>query len=442
MRPLRPINGALAGLAPSRAAAVVLMSCLVAGGGCDLDLENPNSPTEEEVLSTTEGIISLAVGMQDQYAASVEDFILPSSLGTDEWGTQTRALASYRSLLDGGGFDRSFAVVEAPFANAYAVIKSANSLIERADDVGFGPGTRTGILALARLYKAMALGSAIQVFEAIPIDVSVPGPVPQSRQAVLDEILSQLETARTELDAVTDDDLAQFRSRVLPGGFNLRNTVDAMLARYHLMAGNHQDAIDAADRVDLSVMSVFTYSSPDVNPIYNLSFGLIYVAPLASFIDEAEPGDQRPAYWVETGQTPFEGNPPDTLLVDMNKYSSQGEPYPVYLPDEMKLIKAEAYTRLGQFALAAPLVNEVRTQTAAALDEPAAGLPELPATALDTEAELLAQIAYERRYELYMQGLRWEDTRRLGTEITTTPVFDFLPLPDQECLTNPSDPCG
>jgi hypothetical protein len=107
----------------------------------------------------------------------------------------------------------------------------------------------------------------------------------------------------------------------------------------------------------------------------------------------------------------------------------------------MKLIKAEAYTWLGQYALAAPLVNEVRTQTSSPLNEPVAELPEIPADQLDTEAELLAQIAYERRYELYMQGLRWEDTRRLGTAITVTPVHDWLPLPEQECLSNPGAGC-
>ena len=90
------------------------------------------------------------------------------------------------------------------------------------------------------------------------------------------------------------------------------------------------------------------------------------------------------------------------------------------------------------------LVNEVRTQseTDLVVDEPAANLPEIPAADLDTEAELLDQIAYERRYGLYMQGLRWEDTRRLGTARTTVPILEFLPIPNQECLSNPSNPCG
>jgi hypothetical protein len=53
----------------------------------------------------------------------------------------------------------------------------------------------------------------------------------------------------------------------------------------------------------------------------------------------------------------------------------------------------------------------------------------------------LAEIARQRRYELYMQGLRWEDTRRLGEAITTTPVMPWLPIPRQECLTNPDAGC-
>jgi hypothetical protein len=114
----------------------------------------------------------------------------------------------------------------------------------------------------------------------------------------------------------------------------------------------------------------------------------------------------------------------------------------VYLPDEMRLIKAEAFTNLGTLDSAAFYVNAVRTQASSSLDEPVADLPALdPATDLDTAAELLAQIAYERRYELYMQGLRWEDTRRLGESVTTTPVFSFLPTPQQECNANPNAGC-
>jgi hypothetical protein len=107
----------------------------------------------------------------------------------------------------------------------------------------------------------------------------------------------------------------------------------------------------------------------------------------------------------------------------------------------MKLIRAEALARKNQLAEAATLVNQVRTQTTSTVDEPLAGLPALPASALDTQQKVLAAIAYERRYELFMQGLRWEDTRRFGEALTTKPTFPFLPLPLTECQVNPNSSC-
>ncbi|HEU5261295.1 MAG TPA: RagB/SusD family nutrient uptake outer membrane protein [Gemmatimonadales bacterium] len=418
-----------------RAAAVVLGLSLA--GACDLDLANPNAATEETVVTTVDGVIAVAVGMQQVYAQSVEDFALVPALVTDEWGTQTRALVSYRSLLNGDSFDPGYGVVSAPWSGGYSTIKAANTLLVSAPRVGLAPGFEKGITALAKLFKAMALGTIVMQYDKVPVDVSTAA-VFQDRAVVLDTILRLLESARADLAGVTNTELTGFRTRVLGTGFNPLRTIDAMRARYYLIDGQYQQAIDAADSVKLDTLSVFAYPSPTVNPVYNLAFGLLYVAGLKSWVDSAEAGDLRPTYWLNTASAPA-GNPPDTLLYALRKYSGQNDPYPAYLPDEMKLIKAEAYTRLGQYATAAALVNAVRTQTTSPVDEPVAGLPALdPATQLATEAQLLAEIAKQRRYELFMQGLRWEDTRRLGNLLTTTPTFTWLPTPTQECRTNPN----
>lgn len=424
-----------------RALRTATLGAALALGGCGLDLENPNDPTAEEVVNSAEGLTAVAVGMQGQFSQTVDDYVVTNSLVTDEWGTRSLALIAYVSLLTGDNFDAAYDVVYTPYSRSYQVITSANTLLEGATQVELGTGTTVGTTALARLYKAMTLGMLIQQFERVPIN---PGeaPEPQPRQVVLDSILANLEQARADLATVTDAELADFRTRVLGGpAFDLRNTVDAMLARYYLVAGRYAEAAAAAERVNLGVLSVLSYPVPTRNPIENLAFQLRYVAALRSFVTEAEPGDQRPAYWVSVAAAALPANPPDTALLPLRKYSLPNEAFPIYLPDEMRLIRAEALARQGQFGPAAALVNEVRTQTAAAIDEPVAGLPALPAEALDTEAELLDQIAYERRYELYMQGLRWEDTRRLGVERTTTPTFTFLPLPQRECETNPAAGC-
>jgi len=421
------------------------MLCLTAltGGGCDLTLTNPNAPPEQDVLNTTDGLIALAVGMQSQYAAGVADFLVPPSLTTDEWGTTTKSLISYQSLLTGQNFDASYAVVQAPWADAYRTIKSANDLLLHAPQVITGSGLEAGIVSLAKLFKAMAFGTIILQYQNVPIDVSGTAPVPRSRAEVLDTVLDLLESARADFTSVSAADLSGFNSRVLASGFNVLNTIDAMRARYYLVAGQYQQAVDAADSVKPTVLSVFKYTAPAVNPIYDLSVTAGYVRVLKSFKDQAEPGDGRVNYWVDTTAAPTTGNP-DSLLLPLRKYGgpTQTDPYPVYLPDEMKLIKAEAFTQLGPLDSAAFYVNAVRTQASSTLDEPAANLPALdPATQLDTPTKLLAQIAYERRYELFEQGLRWEDTRRLGTAITTAPTLPFLPIPLQECDANPAAGC-
>src|SRR5687768_9575082 len=186
-----------------RAARTALLATLVAGAGaCELDLTNPNSPTEELVLTTQEGIIALAVGMQGQFAGTsvgtgmVLSAVRASSLVTDELTTTSRALAADRSLVTGAGVDASFGVVTQPYTNAFRTIRSAEELLANAGNVGLSAGTLAGINALARTYKAMSLGYAIQLYERIPLTATLDENPLQPRAVVLDIILSLLEQAR------------------------------------------------------------------------------------------------------------------------------------------------------------------------------------------------------------------------------------------------------
>ena len=431
-----------------RVAGAAIAALLLAGTACDLDLSNPNSPTEDAVLTDPEGVIAVAAGMQAQFAETIDDYMVTNSLVTDEWGTRTLALVSYISLLTGENFSPDYGVVYTPYFRTFLTVKSANTVLAGAEDATVGPllGTnmRVGVSSLARLFKAMALGMAVQQYEEIPINPAAGGADPQPRDIVLDTILTILEQARTDL-ADPDLSLTDFNNRVLGPGISLVNTVNAMLARYYLLDGQYQEAIDAANRVSLTVISELQYPTPNRNPIENLAFQLAYVGGLQSFIDQAQAGDARPNYWLNATAAAQPSNPPDTIIKPLRKYSTPQESFPIYLPDEMKLIKAEAYTRLGgaaNFLLAAALINEVRTQATSPVSEPVAGLAPIAPAGLDTEAELLDAIAYERRYELYMQGMRWEDTRRLGTARTTTPTMMWLPIPTQECQTNPLAECA
>lgn len=431
------------GAARRRLCGLGALALALSAGACDLDLTNPNALTEDDVLRTADGIVSLAIGMQAQYATSVGDFVRAPALVTDEWGTNSGALTAYQSLLTGQSFDKSFAVVEAPWSSGYRVVRSANALLDNVGTVGLDAGTQSGIRALALTYKAMALGMLAMQYELLPVDVTVENPVPQPRGVVLDSVQALLLQARQELAGAGD--LTIFEARVLVDGIQLSEVIDAMLARYALMDGDYAQAIDAAQRVDAASRSVFTFTGTSVNPIWNIAFNSIYVQPLASWEATAETGDARVGYWTQQEVAPAPGNPADTLLVPFDTYADRNAPFPVYLPDEMTLIRAEALARTGDLAGARTLINQVRTQCGdpETASEPVACLPALPVEALDTLDEVLDQIAYERRYELFSQGLRWEDLRRLGYDnaVGAVPVLDWLPIPSQECRVNPAAGC-
>jgi hypothetical protein len=420
-----------------------LLATALGAAGCNLDLENPNDPTEQEVITDANGILALAVGLQGQYAASVIDYARAPALVTDQWGPAARALLADQSLFTGVDVLPDYGVVTDPYVATYRIARTANLLIEQAPQVGSNRGVKVGAVALAKLFKAMALGNAALQFERLPANAVFEGAAPLPRDVALDTVIALLESARSDLATVTDAELGvTFNSRVLGSGINLRSTTNAMLARYYLFDGQYQQAIDAANRVDLTKLSVLTYPNPNVNPIFTYSFGdAVYVGALKSFVDQAEPGDRRPAFWVDVTATPVPARITNARLLPFRAFAERNDPIPLYLPDEMRLIKAEAFTRLGQFEQARAQINAVRTQTTGSALEPVAGLPALPVEALDTEAELFRQIAYERQYELYWVGTRWSDLRRLDPFVSTEPSIQFLPFPLRECQVNPNSGC-
>lgn len=411
------------------------LAAALALGGCTLDFENPNEPTEEDVFSTAEGIRTVAVGLQAEYGNQIGDPIYVTGLVTEEIGAADATFASYQDVDAGRPLDNTTDISGAPWRGMYRVVKLANDLLASLPTATMPAATRNEISAIAKLHKALAFGNLIMMYERIPIAVGPSDPAFADRPAVLAEIQRLLQEARTDIQAVPLPDT----SSIPAGGFNVRNTIDAMIARYALIQGNYALAIEAAQRVNLNVLSELRYSAPaDRNPLNNLWYrsGNAYrMRPEQSFRLQAEPGDQRVPFWVRSASiNGGEGQ----VLDEHAKYSTDTTSIPYYLPDEMRLIQAEAYARTGRIAEARTLVNAVRTQcTPSAPGEPVACLPALPAEALDTSAELLAEILKQRRYELYLQNLRWEDLRRFGAPLK----YQWNVYPLSECDLNPNAPC-
>lgn len=418
----------------TKVCAVALLT--LSATACDLDLFDPNVPPEEDVVGTADGVLRIGIGLQSEYSNQFHDPIVTVAMVTNELGAGVSTFDSYRVIDTGSGpATNDFGFATGPWSGMYRVVRHANTLIDVAPTVGLGPGTTSGLLAMGKLYKAMALGNLLQIYERIPLTVgpNVENAAFADRAAGLAEVVRLLEEAAGHLQQAPAS--AEFNAQVLAPGFNLPNTIQAMLARYALIAGDLAKADAAAAAVNLGVYSEFRFSANDANPVWNITQNggnSTLSRPKDSFRTQAEAGDQRPAFWVtEAPVTGFSGP-----LDNFNRYSDRTHGFPAYLPDEMRLIRAEVAARQNRLVDALAFVNAVRTPCSSPLPEPVACLPALTLPDVPTQAAMLAEILKQRRYELYLQGLRWSDLRRFGQPVK----YQWMPVPITECGRNSSAP--
>jgi hypothetical protein len=292
------------------------------------------------------------------------------------------------------------------------------------------------------LLKAMTLGELIESYEQIPVDVTTSiTPKFVDRTTALNTIIALLESARDGIVATPPS--TDFNSNVLGIGFDLTNTIQAMIARYALIQANYAKALAAANAVDLAKTSTLFFNSTTArNPIYAIATQLAYYKPVRAFRLNAEAGDGRVAFWVTAGTAnSFLG----TAVDEFNQYKTDASKYYVYLPGEISLIKAEAYARQNDLANALTEINKVRTKTTDAAGI-GAGLTARTAGQLATQQATLDEIYNQRLYELFVSGTRLGDTRRFGKPGAETGAAtrsrnrNWFPYPDTEVLANPNTP--
>ncbi len=415
--------------------------------GCDLNISNPNQASEDRVLSTSDGIIALAIGMQRDYASqNVDAYLRHPAITSRELAANT-TFANLLELEDGSTVSGANSGVSAIWSRSYRIIGIANQLIENAPDTPLAEGTRSGIIALAQLYKAMCLGFIAQAFESAPIDVQADGQAPfVSRQELFATAIRLLDDARQTIDTAPPS--AQFNADILGSGFDLVNTIHAYRARYNLFAGNYRAAIEAADAVDPLATSVYTYDARTQNPIYAQVFVEDDYAPRDHFGTQGTDGDDgRLAFYLVPDERTSNPNgfPIEALGGFWNDAAS---PIPAYLPSEMILTRAEANAMLGDIENAIAEIDAIRTKTPEQ-DPHGIGASLPPYNGPQTLEDVLAEIFRQRRAELFLNGTGWEDSRRLEQPGPSADSFErnrnFYPYPDQEHLNNsntPSDPAN
>lgn len=429
---------------------IILTAAMLTAGGCKLDYVNPNGPTDTQVGTTREGLISLAVGTKQFYSTSAVQLLFTAP------GTTTReikGITTFTNILEleaGGTALPTFnGNVNGLWSNMLRTMGMAEDLINNAPLVLADENdTRTGLVAFGQLFKAMSLGGLATAFEQFPVETDESGNAAfVTRTAGLEEAVSLLDAAAASLAATPPS--AEFNTRVLGSDFVLLDCINTYRARYNMMLGRYTEALAAANAVNLNTKSQFIYNNQGPNPIYQqiqLSGNYKARADFGLPASLVEAGDGRLAFYLSTPDVVVGG---ETLKTLKGFFDDIAKSIPVYLPDEVRLLKAEAIIRSGgDLNVAKTHIDAVRTQASGDAFGVNANLPAYSGPI--TQAALLLEVYKQRCAELFLQGLRLEDSRRFGRpapplDVNPVPTTyernrNFYPYPDQERLTNPNTP--
>jgi hypothetical protein len=407
------------------------LALVAALAACSLEQSGPQPPDSETVLG-------FAVALQQSYAQGTVDVVYPAGLLSDELGATIGAPSSYKSA-EAGIVAGSDSTAETPWLARYDAIGLASYVLTNAPLVALSDSTRSGVVTLAYLFKAMSLGDLLQLYERVVTKTQgSPTPPFATRPAALSSVLALLDSALAQYRAVRPG--SEFNTTVRLPGVDLRNTMFAMQARYRRLAGDDAGSAAAADSVSRSVLSVLPSSGQFPNPIYVQSMQLNRFRPRRAWraaVDSENPSDGRKDYHVTDESIPGD----QQVLANFARYLSAGAAIPLYYPGEMLLVKAEALTRLADLAGARAALDSVITKCMGAAGEPLACLAAPDDTLLDTAPELATEIYRQRRFELFGTGLRWDDARRLES-IGASGVARrcWLPYAQSERRANPNTP--
>jgi starch-binding outer membrane protein, SusD/RagB family len=422
------------------------MALLLSQLACQQDYLNPSTISQPQAVSSPDGLITLINGLQYRFTTNGALSVLYTTAAGA--GLTTRELVVLNAgnteevnLVNGrGSVGNNNGVVRNLWTQSQLVRANAELVLANTAVADNDPGTKSGIVGYASIFRGLAVGTLGQFFDQAAINTATNAPfVP--RVQVLQDAIKTLEAAVPVVAAAAPS--ANFTGKAVPG-IDITNTLQALIARYALFAGDYDKAIAAAGRVNLASRSVFNFDDNTRNPLFESTFGNLNVIQPANVnlgltgTLAPDPADRRLAFLTRVSS-----NTAVTPVVASAYYTANNAAVPVYLPGEMLLIRAEAFARKGDLVNAVAELNKVRTKTAA---QDAFGLgAALPAYAgPNTAADILLDIYKNRLVELAFQGFRLEDSRRFNrpgpTDAGSERNRNFFPIPRTETDNNTNAP--
>ncbi|MHA6249365.1 RagB/SusD family nutrient uptake outer membrane protein [Pontibacter sp. CAU 1760] len=410
------------------------MAIMVALPACDIDnIPDPNNPTLEsvEVNASIPSLNNLVAGTEAAMRIDLGTYYDDVGVVGREYyrfsGSEPRftsdLLGAEDAVLDNNTF-----YTTRPWGSRYRAVKGANILIASASNTNqIDEAQQNGYLGFAKTIKAhqLLMNLTLMNENGIRIDVADPdnlGPI-VGREAALTAIAALLDEASGHLNNATfpftlSSGFGDLASTAGVGPQEFLKFNRALAARVAIYSQKFPEALQALgssffelnQNFDKGVYYVFSTASGDqLNPLFlgRNATGDIRLADTL-FVKDATPGDDR-LQKVALRTTPATQSNL-TGYYDVTVYDSNTDAIPIIRNEELILIYAEANIQTNNFAEAIKALNLIRT-----------GHGLQPYTGALTQAALINEMLYQRRYSLFFEGHRWVDMRRYGR-------LDQLPL--------------
>jgi starch-binding outer membrane protein, SusD/RagB family len=403
---------------------------------CKKDYTNPNSATDAQVFSSTDGLLRAIVGVKFRHAVGAN--VQYHSVGLNALATKEAIVLNAGNAelaaieLGGLSFPPQNQTLTGLWVSCNLINAETQKIINGAATIS-DVNLRNSVQSYGHLYKALALGTMATFWEKAPITNTLNANF-STRVEVLKAAVKLLDDASALMSSTTIP--ASFTATV-GNDIDLPNSLKAIAARYYMMLGDNDNAIARAASVNLTKKSAFFYNNVNPNPVFRLSLTSNNVYGI------------RPNFGLAGALSP---NALDKRIqFHLVKNAANGSGYflndvtsiPLYLPGEMLLILAEANARKSQFLLAKGFLDQVLTKLPAndifgiGADLPAYSGPL-------TQSDLLDEIYKNRCIEMYLMGLKLEDSRRFGRigagNLGAERSRNFYPYPQQERDGNPNTP--
>jgi len=416
---------------------------------------NPSQASNESVVNNANGLIALCNGLQFRYSVGrqspVYSYITASGLSTNELLVLNQGNTDEATLQAGkGNVQGNNAVVSRLWEQSHIVKANADLIIKNVENIK-DPVTKNAILCYANLYRGLSLLQLGTYWEQAPIAVGAAAQF-STRTEVLNEAVKTFESGSAAIAAAVSAASAAGTpvfTTAYQGGIDFVNTFAALTARTYNMLGNSDKALDAANSVDLTKKSEWTYDDVSRNPIFDVSYSNVNVCEpidinlgLTGSLIPAD-SDARVLFYLKSKSIPFLVG---TTRFNVGKgfFTTNSAKIPVYLPGEVTLIKAECYARKNDLGNAVSELNKVLNKTS---DIYGVNANQPSYSGDQTQQAILLEIYRNRCIELYNSGLKLEDSRRFGRpgpkDAGSERTRNFYPYPNSERDNNsntPTDP--